>query len=46
MTNAIGIISKQGKGGGTMAHPLIARDFEMWNNAEFRYEMLRCFRKS
>lgn len=46
MTNAIGITSKQGKGGGTMAHPIIACDFEMWNDTEFRYEMLRCFRKS
>ena len=46
MTNAIGITSKQGKGGGTMAHPLIACDFEMWNDSTFRYEVLRCFRKS
>lgn len=43
MTNAIGITSKQGKGGGTMAHPIIVCDFEMWNDAEFRYEVLRCF---
>ena len=43
MTNAIGITSKQGKGGGTMAHPFIACDFEMWNNSELRYEVLKCF---
>lgn len=43
MTNAIGITSKQGKGGGTMAHPIIACDFEMWNDAEFRYEVLKYF---
>ncbi len=43
MTNAIGITSKQGKGGGTMAHPFIACDFEMWNSSEFRYEVLRYF---
>ena len=43
LTNAIGITSKQGKGGGTMAHPFIACDFEMWYDAEFRYEVLRCF---
>ncbi|MBS5047970.1 MAG: KilA-N domain-containing protein [Firmicutes bacterium] len=29
LTNAIGIISKQGKSGGTMAHPFIVCDFEM-----------------
>lgn len=46
MTNAIGITSKQGKGGGTMAHPFIACDFEMWNDADFRYEVLKCFTTS
>ncbi len=45
-TNAIGIISKQGKGGGTMAHAFIACDFEMWNDTEFRYEVLKCFTSS
>lgn len=43
LTNAVGITSKQGKGGGTMAHPFIACDFEMWNNAEFKYEVLKYF---
>lgn len=43
LTNAVGIISKQGKGGGTMAHPFIACDFEMWNDAEFRCEVLKYF---
>lgn len=43
LTNAIGIISKQGKSGGTMAHPFIACDFEMWNDAEFRFEVVRAF---
>ncbi len=42
-TNAVGIISKRGKGGGTMAHPFIACDFEMWNDSELRYEILRYF---
>jgi len=42
LTNVVGITSKQGKGGGTMAHPFIACDFEMWNDAEFRYEVLKC----
>jgi hypothetical protein len=29
--------------GGTMAHPFIACDFEMWNDAEFRFEVVRAF---
>ena len=41
--NAIGIESKQGKNGGTMAHPFIACDFEMWNDMRFRYEVLKHF---
>ena len=45
-TNAIGITSKQGKGGGTMALPFIACDFEMWNDSEFRYEVLKYFMTS
>ena len=46
LTNAIGVTSKQGKGGGTMAHPFIACDFEMWNDAQFRYEALGFFTSS
>lgn len=42
-TRAIGIVSKRGKYGGTTAHPFIACDFEMWNSAEFRYEILKSF---
>lgn len=45
-TNAIGITSKQGKGGGTMAHPYIACDFEMWNDTSFRYKVLKYFMSS
>ena len=41
--NAIGIESKQGKNGGTMAHPFIACDIEMWNDMRFRYEVLKHF---
>lgn len=44
-TNAIGIISKQGKGGGTMAHPFIACDFEMWNDMQLRYAVVQSFLK-
>ncbi len=46
MTKAIGITSKQGKGGGTMAHPFIACDFEMQNDSGFRYEILKYFTSS
>lgn len=35
--NAIGLTSKRGKNGCTMAHPFIACDFEMWNDMKFRY---------
>lgn len=42
-TGAIGIVSKRGKYGGTTAHPFIACDFEMWNDMEFRYEVLKSF---
>ena len=41
--NAIGLTSKRGKNGGTMAHPFIACDFEMWNDMQFRYEVLKYF---
>ncbi len=39
--NAVGIISRRGKNGGTTAHPFIACDFEMWNDISFRYEILK-----
>lgn len=29
-----------------MAHPLIACDFKMWNDSEFRYEVLKYFTTS
>lgn len=35
-TKAIGLVSKQGKGGGTFAHPEIALDFQMWLKPGFR----------
>ena len=41
--NAIGLESKRGKNYDTMAHPFIACDFEMWNNMQFRYEVLKYF---
>lgn len=45
-TGAIGIVSKQGKYGGTTAHPFIACDFEMWVDKEFRYTVVENFMKS
>ena len=41
--NAVGIISRRGKNGGTTAHPFIACDFEMWNNVAFRYKIVETF---
>ncbi len=40
---AIGLSSKRGKGGGTMAHPFIACDFEMWNDMTVRCEVIKRF---
>lgn len=40
-TKTIGLISKRGKTGGTMAHPFIACDFEMWNDSRFRYHVIK-----
>ena len=45
-THAIGLSSKRGKSGGTMAHPFIACDLEMCNDMEFRYEVLKRFDSS
>ena len=39
--NTIGLTSKRGKNGCTMAHSFIACDFEMWNDMKFRYEMIK-----
>ena len=38
--NAVGVISKRGKNGGTSAHSFIACDFEMWNDETFRYRVI------
>ena len=40
-TKAIGIISKQGKGGGTFAHHEIALDFLIWLFPEKRYVLCK-----
>ena len=40
-TKAIGIISKQGKSGGTFAHPMIACEFASWLEPEFKILLLK-----
>lgn len=40
-TKAIGIVSKQGKSGGTFAHPMIACEFASWVAPEFKMLLLK-----
>ena len=40
-TKAIGIISKQGKSGGTFAYPMIACEFAAWLASEFKMLLLK-----
>lgn len=40
-TKAIGIVSKQGKNGGTFAHPMIACEFAPWIAPEFKMQLLK-----
>lgn len=42
-TNAIGLQSKQGKNGGTYAHPEIACAFCAWLHPEFHYSLIQSF---
>ena len=44
-TNAIGIISKAGSGGGTFAHKDIAFEFASWVSAEFKLYLLLEFQR-
>ena len=39
-TKAIGLVSKQGKSGGTLAHPIIAGEFSSWLAPEFKMLLL------
>lgn len=41
LTKAIGITSKQGKSGGTFAHPMIACEFASWLVPEFKMLLLK-----
>lgn len=45
-TKSIGLFSKQGKNGGTFAHPDISIDFHMWLYPEFRMALIKLFRKN
>ncbi len=44
-TNAIGIISKPGKNGGTFAHKDIAFEFASWISAEFKLYIIKEFQR-
>ena len=44
-TNAIGIISKTGRGGGTFAHPDIAMEFASWISAEFKLYLIQDYKR-
>ena len=41
--NAIGLESKRGQSDGIMAHSIIACDFEIWHDMQFRYGVLKYF---
>jgi hypothetical protein len=45
-TKAIGLVSNQGKNGGTFAYPDIAADFHMWVKPELRLALIEWFRES
>ncbi len=44
-TNAIGIVSKSGKNGGTFAHKDIAFEFASWISAEFKLYLIKEFQR-
>lgn len=44
-TNAIGIISKQGRGGGTFAQKDIAFEFASWISAEFKLYLIKEYQR-
>ncbi len=44
-TNAIGIISKSGRYGGTFAHRDIAFEFATWISAEFKFYLIKEFQR-
>jgi len=44
-TNAIGLVAKAGRYGGTYAHPDIAFEFGMWISAEFKIYLIKEFQR-
>lgn len=44
-TNAIGIVNKRGKGGGTYAHSDIAMSFATWISPEFQLYIMKDYRR-
>ena len=44
-TNAIGIVSKSGRGGGTFAHPDIAMEFASLISAEFKLYLIQDYKR-
>ena len=44
-TNAIGIVSKSGRSGGTFAHPDIAMEFASWISAEFKLYLIQDYKR-
>ncbi len=44
-TKAVGLTSKQGKNGGTFAHPMIACEFTLWLKPECMLKMVERFAK-
>lgn len=44
-TNAIGIVSKSGRGGGTFAHPDIAMEFGSCISAEFKLYLIQDYKR-
>lgn len=44
-TNAVGIVSKSGRYGGTFAHPDIAMEFASWISAEFKLYLIQDYKR-
>lgn len=44
-TNAIGIVSKSGRGGGIFAHPDIAMEFASWISPEFKLYIIQDYKR-
>lgn len=44
-TNAIGIVSRSGRGGGTFAHSDIAMEFASWISAEFKLYLIQDYKR-